>query len=314
MEDGGWVSNDWQPQVIAKFGEYDVKDLLAPDPTMDTLRTGGNIRNNYMGDDERLSMMQMGGELQTYWGGDAETISYNPYLPDGGETIMFRGQSHDESDGQGRTGIGIKFGDSPVEVERGEPAVKLKDGGTGEENLVVYGNMKIPSYGVSELNDPKAKGKKFKTYVADLSKSEAKQNKIIDKNINLVDDIDGDNPFDMLKLASAKAMLTGADMKLKDISMKKQIAAGVQNAILDTAEEMGVESDALSKGKIKPVKNSDMAKFGAKMETAQFGFSPNTPPWQGDPLPFVQGPGYGVTPPPLSTSQQIQRKLQKKLL
>lgn len=271
MEHGGWVSHDWQPQVITKFGEYDVKDLLAPDPTMDTLRTGGNIRNNYMGDDERLSMMQMGGELQTYWGGDAETISYNPYLPDGGETIMFRGQSHDESDGQGRTGIGIKFGDSPVEVERGEPAVKLKDGGTGEENLVVYGNMKIPSYGITELNDPKAKGKKFKTYVADLSKSEAKQNKIIDKNINIVNDIDGDNPFDMLKLASAKAMLTGADMKLKDISMKKQIAAGVQNAILDTAEEMGVESDALSKGKIKPVKNSDMAKFGAKMETAQKG-------------------------------------------
>ncbi len=278
MEHGGWVSHDWQPQVITKFGEYDVKDLLAPDPTMDTLRTGGNIRNNYMGDDERLSMMQMGGELQTYWGGDAETISYNPYLPDGGETIMFRGQSHDESDGQGRTGIGIKFGDSPVEVERGEPAVKLKDGGTGEENLVVYGNMKIPSYGITELNDPKAKGKKFKTYVADLSKSEAKQNKIIDKNINLVNDIDGDNPFDMLKLASAKAMLTGADMKLKDISMKKQTAAGVQNAILDTAEEMGVESDALSKGKIKPVKNSDMAKFGAKMETAQFGVNqPLTP-------------------------------------
>ena len=60
---------------------------------------------------------------------------------------MFRGQSHDESDGQGRTGIGIKFGESPVEVERGEPAVKLRDGGTGEDSLVVYGNMKIPSYG-----------------------------------------------------------------------------------------------------------------------------------------------------------------------
>jgi len=312
MEDGGevglkYLSHDWQPQVIAKFGEYDVNDLLAPPNDADMLRAGGevrNIRSNYMGNDERLSMMQMGGELETYWGGDAETISYNPYLPDGGETIMFRGQSHDESDGQGRTGIGIKFGESPVEVERGEPAVKLKDGGTGEENLVVYGNMKIPSYGITELNDPKAKGKKFKTYVADLSKSEAKQNKIIDKNINLVNNIDGDNPFDMLKLASAKAMLTGADMKLKDISMKKQTAAGVQNAILDTAEEMGVESDALSKGKLKPIKNSDMAKFGAKMETAQFGFKANTPPWQyGDPLPFVQGPGYGVTPTP-SVSQK----------
>jgi hypothetical protein len=43
---------------------------------------------------------QMGGELKTHWGGYAEPMSYNPYLPDGGETIMFRGQSHDESDGR----------------------------------------------------------------------------------------------------------------------------------------------------------------------------------------------------------------------
>lgn len=312
MEHGGWISHDWQPQVITKFGEYNVDDLLAPPKDADMLRAGGeirDIRSNYMGDDERLSMMQMGGELKTYWGGDAETISYNPYLPDSGETIMFRGQSHDESDGQGRTGIGIKFGESPVEVERGEPAVKLKDGGTGEENLVVYGNMKIPSYGITELNDPKAKGKKFKTYVTDLSKSEAKQNKIIDKNIDLVNDIDGDNPFDMLKLASAKAMITGADMKLKDISMKKQIAAGVQNAILDTAEEMGVESDALSKGKLKPIKNSDMAKFGAKMETAQFGVNqPLTP------IPPVNT-YYRIdprnTPFALSTDPSVKEKMKQ---
>ena len=28
MEDGGWVSHDWQPQVIATFGEHKLKDLL----------------------------------------------------------------------------------------------------------------------------------------------------------------------------------------------------------------------------------------------------------------------------------------------
>jgi hypothetical protein len=263
MEDGGWVSNDWQPQVIAKFGEYDVDDLLKNDPTMDTLRTGGNLRQN--------TMMQMGGELQTYWGGYAEPISENPYLPDGGETVMFRGQSHDESDGQGRTGIGITYGDNPVEVERGEPAMKLRDGGSDEESLVVFGNMKIPSYGVSELDDPKAKGKKFKNYINDISKTEAKQNKVMDKSLKLVEDTEGDDPFDLLKLSSAKAMMSGANMKLKDIANKKQTAAGIQNAILDTAEEYGLESDALAKGKIKKAKSSDMAKFGAKLETAQKG-------------------------------------------
>lgn len=292
MEDGGWVSHDWQPQVIAKFGDYDVKDLFAPDPTMDTLRTGGSIRNNYMSDDEQMSMMQMGGELQTHWGGDAEPISYNPYLPDGGETVMFRGQSHGESDGQGRTGIGITYGNNPVEVERGEPAVKLQDGGS-EESLVVFGDMKIPSYGVSELGDDKAKGMKFKHYGKHLSKLENKQNNIINKSTKLVDSIDDDSPFDLLKLNSGKAGMIGADMKLKDLAMKKQTLANVQNAILDTADEYGLESSELAQGKIKK------AKFGAKMETAQWGFRSNTPPWQSpEPLPFFRGPGYGITPPP----------------
>lgn len=284
MKDGGglkYLSHDWQPQVIAKFGDYDLKDLLAPPKDADMLRAGGevrSIRSNYMGDDEKLSMMQMGGELQTYWGGDAETISENPYLPDGGETIMFRGQSHEESDGQGRTGIGITFGQNPVEVERGEPAVKLKDGGTGEDSLIVFGNMQIPSYGVSELGDDKAKGKKFKHYAADLSKVENKANKTSSKALEIIDDVDGDSPFDLLKLNTGKAMLQGADATLKEAAYKKNILAGVQSAILDTAKEQGLESDALAKGKIKQAKDSDMAKFGAKMETAQLGINqPLTP-------------------------------------
>ena len=67
-------------------------------------------------------------------------MSYNPYLPDGGETVMFRGKSHDESDGKGNTGIGITYGDSPVEVERGEPAVQLNNGSDGDSSVTVYGN------------------------------------------------------------------------------------------------------------------------------------------------------------------------------
>ena len=281
MEDGGdvglkYLSHDWQPQVITQFGDYDMKDLLRDDPTMDTLRSGGNLKDyrytpltESAMSTERPSM-QMGGELQTHWGGGAETISQNPFLPGDGETIMFRGQSHEESDGQGRTGIGVTYGDSPVEVERGEPAVKLQDGGE-EESLVVYGNMKIPSYGVSELNDPKAKGKKFKNYVNDLSKIEARQNKIVDKATSTLDSDDVNDPYALLSFNAQKANLTGAYMKLKDIAQKKQLAAGIQNAILDTAEEMGVESDALSKGQIKRIKNSDMAKFGGKFTQAQNG-------------------------------------------
>ncbi len=317
MEDGGevglkYLSHDWQPQVITKFGDYDVKDLLKDDPTMDTLRAGGHLKNYTAPSEAAMSterpMMQMGGELQTHWGGGAETISQNPFLPGDGETIMFRGQSHDESDGQGRTGIGITYGENPVEVERGEPAVKLQDGGE-EESLVVYGNMKIPSYGVSELNDPKAKGKKFKSYVNDLSKMEVKQNKIINKAISGLDSADINDPYTLLSFNSDKANLTGAYMKLKDIAQKKQVAAGIQNAILDTAQEQGLDSDALSKGNIKKAKASDMAKFGGKFTQAQSGINqPLTPI-----LPMSTY--YRIDPrsySPMVTASELKNKMEQK--
>lgn len=269
MKDGGWVSNDWQPQVITKFGDYSMDQLLSPPNDAEMLRAGGNVRNmraNYMGDDERLSMMAMGGNLQTHWGGKGEVMSYNPYSPGSGETVMLRGQSHEETDGRGNSGIGMSYGGNMVEAERGEPVAEMKEGGAvGDTFAVVFGNMMIPRYGVSELGDDKAKGKKFKSYAADLSKNEAKQNKLVDKATKLINDADADSPFDLLKLNAGMAMLTGADMKLKELANKKNTLAGVQNAILDTAEEMGLESDALARGKMK------QAKKGAKIPKGQSG-------------------------------------------
>jgi hypothetical protein len=289
MEDGGYLSNDWQPQLITKFGDYDVKDLLASPKDADMLRAGGHIKSYTPPSQRAMETMALGGQLKTTWGGYAEPISQNPYLPGSGETVMFRGKSHEESDGNGHTGIGVKYGqgahdsytnyaeygtsqaDADVEVERGEPAVELPDSETGDLSMVVFGNMKIPSYGVSELGDDKAKGKKFKHYAADLSKKEKKAEKTKDKALTIIDDVDGNSPFDVLKLNTGKVMLQGADAIHKEIADRKTLLAGIQNAILDTAEEMGLESDALAKNKIKPAKDSDMAKFGAKLETAQKG-------------------------------------------
>ena len=302
-KDGGWVSNDWMPQVITKFGDYNMDELLAPPHDADMLRSGGHLAQvgytapsaramytgrrdlpyqmddggnlpstNMMFDTDRYpaaeygTQMAMGGNLEVYRG-EAETMSYNPFLPNGGETVMFRGPSHDDG------GMPISFGQNGVEVEGGEPATIMKDGGQ-QENLVVYGNMIIPNYGVEELGDAKAKGKKFKNYIADLSKVEAKQNKIIDKSTSMVDNMDVITPFDKLTLQAAQANIMGATAKLKNIADKKVIAAGVQNAILDTAKEHGIVADDLAKGKI--VKDKEAmkeARFGAKMETAQKGMT-----------------------------------------
>lgn len=211
------------------------------------MKNGGDLLEKYTAP----TAMKMGGELQTHWGGKAKTISQNPYLPDNGETVLFEGNSHNQSDGKGRQGIGITYGNSPVEVETGEPAVKTKD-----NNLTVFGNMQIPSYGVSELNDPKAKGKKFKTYIKDLSEQEMKQNKIFDESVEKLNTFEVNTPIDKLTFNSAKNMLTGSNMNLKDIAEKKKMTSIIQNAILETAEENNLDSDQLAKGKFKKAKKS----------------------------------------------------------
>lgn len=214
------------------------------------MRHGGHLREN---------QMAMGGDLKVYKG-EAEHMSTNPYLPEGGQTVMFKGPSHEDG------GMPIKYGKSNVEVEGGEPAVQLKDGGKSS-NLTIFGDMKIPSYGVSELNDPKAKGKKFKNYIADLSKDGAKQNRTIVKGGLHAGEAEDNSPFDQLKISTGKAMITGADMKLKQIAQKKQTASAVQNAILETADEFGLKSDELAKGNFKKAKNgAKVAQWGTIQE------------------------------------------------
>jgi len=310
MEDGGWVSHDWQPQVITQFGEHSMKDLLKRDPMMDTLRTGGHIKQNYTQPSQRaLDTMALGGELKTTWGGYAEPISYNPYMPGSGETVMFRGKSHEEGDGKGHTGIGVKYGqgghdsytdyaeygsenaDADVEVERGEPAMEMIDGETGEKNMVVFGNLQIPNQFLDQIGDVKAKGKKFKNYVADLGKIEERQNKIVEKATNDLDGLDVYTPFDKLKMDALQANINGANMKLKEIALKKSNAAAVQNAINDTAAEHMVDADHLAKGKVKIDKKAmkeQQARFGKEIFKAQTG----TTTTQASPLPKVSQDDY----------------------
>ena len=295
MEDGGWVSNDWQPQVIATFGEHKLKDLLQPPHDADMLRAGGHLKEYTPPSERAMETAQLGGELQTHWGGYMEPMSQNPYLPDGGVTVMPRGQSHAESDGKGNTGIGITYGDNPVEVERGEPMVKLKDGGTGEDNLVVFGNMKIPKYALGDF-DKKAKDKKFKTYATDLTKTEAKQTKIIDKSVDKLDDLEVFTPFDKLELDSLQANLIGANMKLKDIADKKQKLGDLQQSIHATAPEFGYEdvdkfNNDVMKGKVKMKKG----KGNSDVQEAQYGFNINKI------VPQVNMPSKTLLPDPNAT-------------
>ena len=248
MKDGGWISNDWQPQVIAKFGEYKVSDLLKDDPTMNTLRTGGHLRQNTGYPD-----FAMGGDLKVYRG-EAEPISYNPHLPSDGQTVMFRGPSHEDG------GIPIKYGANGVEVEGGEPAIEMRDGGK-DQNLVVYGNLDA-----SMLPDPKAKGMKFKNYINMLSKDERKNTGIVDKAMDNINRIGQPrDKFEDAEFNSWKLNAEGADSKNKTIADKKMTAASFQQAINDTAKDYDLDAEALAKGKVK------QAKLGTSLRKAAGG-------------------------------------------
>jgi hypothetical protein len=267
MRDGGMTN----PQVATSLEGIPLTKLFAPDPTMDTLRAGGHLKK-YTPPSERAmytgrDKFAMGGDLKTHWGGYAEPISYNPHLPKGGETVMFRGQSHEESDGKGRTGIGITYGNAPVEVEKLEPAVELENGSSGDTSLTVYGNLVIPKFGAEMIGNSKAAGKKFKNYVAELSKKENKQNKIIEKSVDELDSLDVNNPYDLLKFRSYESNMFGANQNLMDIADEKIKLANLQSAINDTAEEYNLVADDLAKGKVK------QAKKGASIKKAQGGIT-----------------------------------------
>lgn len=241
-EDGGWVSNDWQPQVIASFGEHKMKDLLKPPHDAPMLRAGGHLKEYTPPSAEAMSTerpdFQMGGELQTHWGGYTEPVSENPYLPDGGVTYMPRGNYHSQSDGQGNTGIGITFGDNPVEVERGEPMVKLKDGGTGEKNLMVLGALEVLPIYASDLKED-AHGKTFKTYGTELSDNTNKQNKMIGKATEKLNNLEVLTPFDNLEMNSLQAQILGGNMKLKDIATETQKLGTLQESVHSAAKKFG---------------------------------------------------------------------------
>lgn len=271
MEEGGNLTN---PQLITKFGDIDVTDIHEiAHQGMDTLRTGGNIRENYNYPQDKFAM----NGLQVYKG-EAEPVSQNPYLPEGGETVMFNGPSHKNG------GMPIKYGDQGVEVEGGEPAVKLEDG--GDTSLTVFGNLKpskkyLASVGLEEFN-----GQKFKGIVDKLTKKTDKLNTLLDKSTDKIDNHPMNTSIDKLGFGSWKANIMGANMTLKDIADKTEKAAALQQIINETADEHNLVADDLARGIVKKAK--------AKKATAQKGITMDDNhglvPWQGNVSP---GDKYG---------------------
>lgn len=235
---------------------------------MQNMNVGSAINSQYASHMKQGGSVSGNGDVKTLWGGDVDEVSYNPYA--GGQSMFFSGNSHDYRDPKtGETGIGVAYGpesvannEAVVEVEN-EPAQIL--GEEGKENLVIYGDLKIPKGYASEIGDDKAGGQKFKNYVNNLNDEEAKINKQMATAVDNAADID-DTKWGQLLTSTSDAIINGGDMKLKDIANKKRVLADIQSALNDTFEENGIEGNKfISKGVLEDIKNTqDYAKNGKK--------------------------------------------------
>lgn len=156
---------------------------------------------------------------------------------------QFTGPSHEQG------GVDMTYGGKGIEVEGGETLTTNNDG-----SATVLGNMQLPGTNM-----------KFKTAGKKLAKLENKASKQNDKGAELAQDSDATNRFERLAFNAGALKIRGADMKLKDIDKQKEFLTSLQKAMLDTADEHGIDPQAMSEGKIKK------AKYGANMKKAPDG-------------------------------------------
>jgi hypothetical protein len=186
----------------------------------------------------------MSKKLKIFEGGSAKLKSYNPY--DGG-TVEFKGKSHEKG------GIKMSFDGNLAEVEGGETAVNTPDGG-----LMIMGNMKIPNTNT-----------RFKEVSKALAKKESGYQRLFDKGHNLISEHDVVNKFDRLKFKTGALMIDGADLGQRDIAKKKQELSTLQQIMLNTANQLGIDPISMSEGKVKKMRSGGKIKAdgGLKFDT-----------------------------------------------
>jgi hypothetical protein len=290
LKNGGYMNPEYNPQVIARFGELDAQDF-AEFAHKDQYRAGGHLKSYTPLSERAMQTYEDGGNVNNYElggvevesGGYLEPISYNPYNDGTGITSMIRGQSHDEYDSKlGHSGVILNAYGNQVEAERGEPIREMEEGGSlgNDKSAVITGNLVYKN--INNIMDPKYKkyeGKKIKNIHKEIALRDQRLNKLEEKNTNKLLDYEPTTAQDKLYGASLEANKIGYEMQYKNNAIDANYFTEHQSIINDTAEEYGLVADDLAKGKVKFDKEAMTtreAKWGDAIRKAADGATTST--------------------------------------
>ncbi len=152
--------------------------------------------------------------------------------------IEFTGKSHAQG------GVDIQYGKQGVEVEKGETATQDENG-----DLTILGNMYVPGTNM-----------KFKTAGKKLAKEQIKAGKQNDKGSELMQDSDYHDKFEKLSFNAGMLKVQGATDKIGLIDKQKEFLSTLQQSMLSTAEELNLDPQAMSEGKVKKAKKGTTLK------------------------------------------------------
>jgi len=185
---------------------------------------GGHLKNG-----GKISY-EMGGDIQTYGEGSVTPLSNNPY---GGEMGMINGPSHEEG------GVDMSIYGKPLEAEGGEPIVRMNEGGSVDENMVILGNLEPAPHmkkSAERFLGEKISGKKYKSIGKSLGEYDKKLNKTKDSNVEKASDYTPVNKLDRISLASIERNLSVVDEKQKKTATLIDGFAKMQNAEDDSVK------------------------------------------------------------------------------
>jgi len=195
------------------------------------------------------SSLWFGGRLKYKNGG-----SITPITP---STVKINGPSHDNG--------GVPF--MGIEAEGGETAFKSDDG-----SVYIMGNMINP-----------LTGRKFKEDSKRIAKKEQQMSELMDYSIELVNDADIKDKYDILKFNSGRVQFQGAAKKKQELKQSQEHLSNIQQAMLDYAEEWGIDPGAFSRNQIRPAKyefgGRIKAQNGKKLSLAERHNNPGNLKW-----------------------------------